>query len=139
MNRETAAAVTALNSGLLIFLAVVLFALVNHPGPTATAAAPWVADPELLDDPDEAVDPVVERGWGVYQAERCSACHSVAGVGSPRYPLDGVADRLTAEELRLWVVAPQEIRPGVRKRPYDHLSQEDVEALVAFLEILVEP
>ncbi len=140
MNRETAAAVTALNSGLLIFLAVVLFALVNHPGPTATAAAaPWVAEPALLDDPDDPVDPQVERGWGVYQAERCSACHSVAGQGSPRYPLDGVADRLSAQELRLWVVDPQEIRPGVRKRPYDHLSEEEVEALVAFLEILVEP
>lgn len=129
MNRETAAAVTAWNTGLLIFLAVVLFGLLNDPRPEEPL--PWMVA-------DEEVDPRVERGWAVYQEEGCSSCHSVAGRGSPRYPLDGVADRTTAEELRLWVVDPQQVQPGVRKRAYDHLSDEEVEALVAFLKILTE-
>jgi cytochrome c1 len=47
-----------------------------------------------------------------------------------------VADRLAADELRLWVVDPQRMRPGVRKRSFDHLPEEDVAALVAFLETL---
>lgn len=139
MNRETAAAVTALNSGLLIFFAVLLFGLLNDPGPPAATQLPWLAEPGAPGEPDEAVDPLVERGWTVYQAERCSSCHSIAGHGSPRFPLDGVAGRLTPAELRLWVVDPQQMRPGVRKQPYDHLSDEEVEALVAFLEVLREP
>jgi len=136
VNRETAAAVTAWNTGLLIFFAVVLFALLNDPGPWAAAAPPWTLMQHVTQDD---VTPDVERGWGVYQSERCSSCHSVAGQGSPRYPLDGVASRLSAEELRLWVVDPQEVRPGVRKRAYDHLPAEDVADLVSFLEILREP
>jgi mono/diheme cytochrome c family protein len=139
VNRETAAAVTALNSGLLIFFAVVLFGLLNDPGPPATAPLPWLAAPGAPGEPDEEVDPMVERGWTVYQGERCSSCHAIAGQGSPRFPLDGVASRLTPDELRLWVVDPQQMRPGVRKQPYDHLSEEEVDALVAFLRVLTEP
>jgi mono/diheme cytochrome c family protein len=144
VNRETAAAVTAANTGILIFLLVLLFALVNRPGPGAgergtggPQAPPW-ATVEESGPPAGPVDPLVERGWEVYLAERCSSCHSIAGQGSPRYPLDGVGARLAPEELRLWVVAPQRARPGVRKRPYDHLPEEDVDALVAFLETLLE-
>jgi mono/diheme cytochrome c family protein len=143
MNRETAAAVTAVNTGLLIFLAAVLFAMVNHPGPGEEAAGrggplepPWASTPIPEGEPEPVVDPLLERGWSIYLAERCSSCHSIAGRGSPRYPLDGVGDRLDPEQLRLWVVDPQRARPGVRKRPYDHLSDEDVGALVALLETL---
>jgi mono/diheme cytochrome c family protein len=139
MNRETAAAVTAWNTGLVIFFAVLLFGLLNHPGARDAVPAIWDSVAELHDDPDAAVDEVAERGWAVYQAERCSSCHAIAGVGSPRYPLDGVADRWSSEELRLWVVDPQEVSPGVRKRAYDHLPDEDVEALVTFLGLLIEP
>lgn len=145
MNRETAAAVTAANTGILIFLVVLVFALVNHPGPGAgergtggPQTPPW-ATIEEAEGVVAAPGPQVERGWEVYRAERCSSCHSIAGQGSPRYPLDGVGARLTPEELRLWVVAPQRARPGVRKRPYDHLPEEDVDALVAFLEGLRDP
>jgi mono/diheme cytochrome c family protein len=134
MNRETAAAVMGLQSGILIVLAVMLFALLNDPGPRTAAPLPGVAA-----SPEAPVNPVVERGWAVYQAERCSSCHSIAGEGSPRYPLDGVADRLGADELRLWVVDPQQMRPGVRKRGYDHLLEEDLAALVTFLEHLGTP
>jgi len=132
LNRETAAAVAAWNTGLLIFFAVVLFALLNHPGLGEATPPPWAGVAGL----EEGAGALVERGWAVYQAENCSTCHSVAGQGSPRYPLDGVGGRLTPAELRLWVVDPQQMRPGVRKRAYDHLPEEDVLALVALLEIL---
>ena len=134
MNRETAAAVAAWNTGLLILFAVVLFALLNHPGLGEVTPPPWVTGPEG----EGGAGAQVERGWAVYQAENCSTCHSIAGQGSPRYPLDGVGDRLAPAELRLWVVDPEQMRPGVRKRAYDHLSDEDVTALVALLEILRE-
>lgn len=138
MNRESAAAVVAFHTALLIFLAVVLFAMLNHDGPRMAAPPPPWAIPGIEGDPDAAPDPLVERGWAVYQGERCSSCHSIAGEGSPRYPLDGVASRLSADELRLWVVDPQRMRPGVRKRSYDHLPEADLAALVAFLELLEE-
>jgi cbb3-type cytochrome oxidase cytochrome c subunit len=131
MNRETTAAVTAAQTGLLIFIIVLLFALVNDPRTEVAGGLP-----PFLDDPDESVSPLVAEGWRVYQAERCSRCHSISGEGSPRYPLDGAADRLDARELRLWIVAPREMQPRVRKRAYDHLSEGEVEALVAFLQML---
>jgi mono/diheme cytochrome c family protein len=134
LNREKAAAVAAWNTGLLIFFAVVLFALLNHPGSGVATPPPWATGPES----EGRAGAQVERGWAVYQGENCSTCHSIAGQGSPRYPLDGVGDRLAPAELRLWVVDPQQMRPGVRKRAYDHLSDEDVAALVALLEILRE-
>jgi mono/diheme cytochrome c family protein len=141
VNRETSAAVTAVNTGLLIFCAVLLFAVVNHPGPGEARAgggepmAPWLIGLGAGELPDP-VEPAVERGWGVYLRERCASCHSIGGQGSPRYPLDGVGSALTPELLRLWVVDPQRARPGVRKRPFDHLSEDEVAELVALLETL---
>lgn len=135
MNRETAAAVTATNTGILIFLAAVLFAMVNHPGLRTVGAPepPWVLLAPEGEAP-ESVDPALERGWAVYQAERCSSCHSIAGQGSPRYPLDGVGDRLSAETLRYWVVDPQQADPTVRKRSFDHLPDDAVDDVVTLLQ-----
>lgn len=142
MTRETTAAVMALGTGMLILSAVALFALLNQPAPTAarptTPSQPRAA-PGLEESLDVAADPVVARGEAVYREQRCFACHAIAGQGSPRAPLDGVGSRLTPEELRLWVVAPQQIRPGVRKPAFDDLPEEDVVALVRFMEGLTVP
>lgn len=139
MNRETAAAITATNTGILIFLAAVLFALVNHPGlrTVGEPEPPWVLLAPEGEAP-EGVDPALERGWAVYQAERCSSCHSTAGQGSPRYPLDGVGDRHSAEVLRYWVIDPQRADPDVRKRSFDHLSEDQVADLVTLLRSFTE-
>jgi cbb3-type cytochrome oxidase cytochrome c subunit len=136
MNRESAAALTAINTTLLIFFSVVLFALLNNPLPTTVDPLPWESAAEAE---GVSVEPLVQQGWAIYRAEGCSWCHSIAGQGSPRYPLDGAADRNTREELRLWIVDPQQVRADVRKRRYDHLSNEEVAALVAFLQVLVNP
>jgi hypothetical protein len=58
--------------------------------------------------------------------------HSIGGEGNTRSPLDGVSGRLTEKEIRLWIVAPQEMNPAVAKRGYQ-LSEEDLNALVAYL------
>ena len=49
-------------------------------------------------------------------------------------PLDSVSGRLTEKEIRLWIVAPQEMNPAVAKRGYQ-LSEEDLNALVAYLAV----
>jgi hypothetical protein len=59
-------------------------------------------------------------------------CHSIQGKGNPRYPLDGAGSRLSPEEIRKWIVAPQEMKPRVRKKAYE-LSGDDLDALVDYI------
>jgi mono/diheme cytochrome c family protein len=80
----------------------------------------------------------IERGTAVYREQKCQACHSIAGAGNKRYPLDGVGSRLTEEEIRKWIVAPREMNPRVAKRAYK-LPQEDLDALVEYMKSLRKP
>jgi cytochrome c2 len=89
-------------------------------------AAPGIAMPQ---EPDRAT---IELGIKVYARERCRTCHSIAGDGNRRSPLDGVGSRLTEEEIRTWIVAPQQMDPKVRKRPYK-LPENELKAIVAYL------
>jgi hypothetical protein len=57
-------------------------------------------------------------------------------VGSRRYPLDGVGSKLSADDIRTWIVAPREMNPKVSKRAFDSLSPPDLEALVAYVSSL---
>jgi len=86
---------------------------------------------------------LVERGKAVYKEQKCSMCHSVADQGNKKGPLDDVGKRLTAEELRLWLIDPKvmtEKTKAARKPPMPSYSaklpKEDVEALVAYLQTL---
>ena len=47
-------------------------------------------------EPDKAA---VERGQKLYVSQKCSQCHSVAGKGNKKGPLDDVGSKLTADEL----------------------------------------
>ncbi len=129
-------------TGLLIVALAVVFAVQQNP---ATDARPDVEDVAPATMPDAGADtpapdvPAAEpaqaattRGRAVYAAHRCRACHSLEGEGNPRSPLDGVGARLTEREIRLWIVAPQEMNPAVRKRPFE-LPEDDLAALVAYL------
>jgi mono/diheme cytochrome c family protein len=75
----------------------------------------------------------LERGKAVYREQQCQACHSIAGVGSKRYPLDGVGSTLASDDIRKWIVAPREMNPRVVKRAFDKLPKTDLDALVAYL------
>jgi mono/diheme cytochrome c family protein len=86
----------------------------------------------------QSADPI-ERGRKVYEAERCSVCHSIGGKGNQKGPLDDVGSRLSVEDIRLWMVDA----PGMTKKTnaprkpmmksYTHLSKEDLDALVAYM------
>jgi len=130
-------------TGLLIVALAVLFAVIRNPAdeaPVAPSAQGTATGPEAGVVPPTADQPksegaqaaTVARGREVYVAQRCRACHSIDGEGNTRSPLDGVSGRLTEREIRLWIVAPQEMAPTVAKRGYQ-LSEEDLNALVAFL------
>jgi cytochrome c5 len=80
-----------------------------------------------------------ERGTKVYAEQKCSMCHSVAGKGNPKGALDDVGSRLTADDIRQWMVNPAEMTKKTkaeRKPPmkaYSNLSKEDLDALVAYM------
>jgi mono/diheme cytochrome c family protein len=80
-----------------------------------------------------SADADVARGKAVYAEQRCSACHSIAGAGNKRNPLDGVGSKLKEADIRKWIVAPREMNPKVRKRAFDKLSKADLDALVAYM------
>lgn len=81
----------------------------------------------------------VERGQKVYAAEKCSVCHSIADKGNKRGPLDDVGSRLSTEEIHAWIVSAPEMaaKTKAQRKPvmksYNHLSKDDVDALVAYM------
>jgi mono/diheme cytochrome c family protein len=82
-----------------------------------------------------------DAGKKVYEANKCGVCHSVAGVGNKKGPLEDAAAKLSADQIRQWIVDA----PGMaakanatRKPPMKAyaLPKEDVDALVAYIQSL---
>jgi mono/diheme cytochrome c family protein len=87
-----------------------------------------------------AQDAQIKRGQEVYGAQKCQVCHSVAGTGSKANPLDGVGKKLSAADIREWIVHPAEMTAKVKstKKPpmpakYGALPAADIDAMVAYL------
>ena len=80
-----------------------------------------------------------EKGAAVYAAQKCATCHALDGKGMAKGPLDGVGSKLTADEIKAWIVTPAEMTKkanATRKPPmraYASLPAADLDALVAFL------
>jgi len=88
-------------------------------------------------------DDAVKRGQEVYAAQKCSVCHAIAGKGNKQNPLDGVGTKLTADEIRQWIVNPTEMTKKTKstKKPpmpakYGKLPKEELDALVAYMQSL---
>lgn len=85
---------------------------------------------------------LVKKGEALYAAQKCSMCHSVAGKGNKKFPLDGVGKKLEEADIRAWIVDPasmhakQTEKPAMKMRAYKTLSEEDVNALVAYMQSL---
>jgi mono/diheme cytochrome c family protein len=86
-----------------------------------------------------AQDAKVERGKAVYTEQKCKMCHSIAGEGNAKGPLDDVGSKVSAADLKHWLVNPKEMTEktkSTRKPPmksYANLSAEDQDALVAYM------
>ena len=81
-----------------------------------------------------------EKGKAVYAAQKCSMCHSIAGVGGKASPLDGVGKKLSEADIRAWIVTPKEMTAKAKstKKPpmadrYAKLPAADIDALVAYM------
>jgi mono/diheme cytochrome c family protein len=84
-----------------------------------------------------------KQGEQVYTAQKCQACHSIAGKGGKASPLDGVGTKLSAAEIREWITHPTEMTAKTKstKKPpmpakYSKLPPADIDALVAYLQSL---
>lgn len=87
----------------------------------------------------QAAPAPADKGVAVYAAQKCSMCHSLDGKGQAKGPLDGVGKKMSADDIRKWIVTPAEMTAkanATRKpvmRAYPNLPKEDLDALVAYL------
>jgi mono/diheme cytochrome c family protein len=84
-----------------------------------------------------------KHGEAVYAAQKCSMCHAIAGKGKAANPLDGVGAKLSAADIKQWIVDPKGMtaKSGSTKKPpmpakYAGLPAADIDALVAYLSSL---
>lgn len=133
--REHWARTLAFLTGLLVLLLSAAFAAIQNPAATADGAS---------GSPPASATADAERGKAVYEDQGCARCHSIAGKGSPRSPLDGVGSRLDRAELHDWIVAAEAVQDELSpravsaKQGYAKLPAEDLEALIEYLRSLKE-
>jgi mono/diheme cytochrome c family protein len=86
-----------------------------------------------------AAQTAIDKGAAVYAAQKCSMCHSLDGKGQAKGPLDGIGTKLTADQIREWMLHPDDMakKANATRNPpmkaYPNLPKEDLDALVAFL------
>lgn len=90
----------------------------------------------------EAQTAAIEKGKQVYAAEKCQVCHSIGTVGNKKGPLDSVGAKLSADEIRQWIVSAPEMTAKTKatRKPamkaYANIAKEDLDSLVAYLQSL---
>ncbi|OGN10827.1 MAG: hypothetical protein A3B91_03515 [Candidatus Yanofskybacteria bacterium RIFCSPHIGHO2_02_FULL_41_29] len=88
----------------------------------------------------------IDAGKKLYTAKECSKCHKIAGKGNRAGSnLDGVASKLSADEIRGWLTNTIEMEKKLEHKPKVKMSSRiakmnlkdaDIEALVAYLQTL---
>jgi mono/diheme cytochrome c family protein len=79
----------------------------------------------------------VAAGKKLYETYNCQKCHKIGDVGKLT-PLDGVASKLTADEIKTWLVSPDEMTAKLKKKPKVKMKKQDykpgeVDAMMAYL------
>ena len=77
-------------------------------------------------------------GQVVFKVNKCAICHSIAGEGNKKGPLDGVGSRRPRAEIERWITDPVTMaaREGKDRKPamkpYS-LPKDELDALVGYL------
>ena len=61
---------------------------------------------------------LVDQGKKLYDANKCSDCHTIGGKGgrlTKQHPLDGVGTKLSAADIKKWFTATAEMEAKVEK------------------------
>jgi len=82
-----------------------------------------------------------KKGEQVYADQKCSLCHSVAGKGNAKGPLDTVGAKLKADEIRMWITDAKTMTEKTKAERKPVMKQftlppDEVDALVAYLTTL---
>lgn len=99
-------------------------------------ALPWTASAGQQPTAEQ-----IAHGTKVYAAQKCMICHSIDGRGNKKGPLDGVGTKLTADQIREWIVDPLEAAKKAKStakpvmKAYK-LAPADLDALVAYMKSL---
>jgi mono/diheme cytochrome c family protein len=90
-----------------------------------------------------AQDAKATKAIDIFVKQKCTTCHSIAGRGSKKGPLDDVGSKLTPAQIREWLVDPVAMaaktqppptrKPPMKKKP---MAPEEIDALVAYLSTL---
>jgi mono/diheme cytochrome c family protein len=88
-----------------------------------------------------AQDAKVAKGEKLFADQKCTLCHSIGDKGNKKGPLDGVATKIKADEIRDWLVDAKGMTAKTKptRKPEMKaytLPKEDVDALVAYLTTL---
>ena len=84
------------------------------------------------------------RGRRSTPRRSAQTCHAIAGKGNKQNPLDGVGAKLSADDIRKWIVDPDRDdgtrRSSTKKPPmpkkWASLPAADLDALVAYMQSL---
>jgi cytochrome c2 len=88
-----------------------------------------------------AQDAKVAKGKQLFADQKCTLCHSIGETGNKKGPLDGVASKISVEEIKSWITDPKAMTAKTKatRKPVMKqytLAAEDVDALVAYLATL---
>jgi mono/diheme cytochrome c family protein len=88
-----------------------------------------------------AQDPKVAKGQQLFADQKCTLCHSIGDKGNKKGPLDGVAAKVSADEIRSWITDAKGMTAKTKatRKPEMKaytLAKDDVDALVAYLSTL---
>ncbi|HZR23607.1 MAG TPA: cytochrome c [Vicinamibacterales bacterium] len=83
----------------------------------------------------------VAKGEKAYADNKCAMCHSIGDKGNKKGPLDGVASKYSAADLKAWIVdaAGMTAKTKAERKPAMKnytLPAEDVDGLVAYMQTL---
>jgi len=81
------------------------------------------------------------KGEKLFVDQKCSLCHSIAGKGNAKGPLDDVGSKDSPADIRAWIVDANAMtaKTGAPRKPVMKqfsLEKDDVDALVAYLTTL---
>ncbi|PIX59196.1 MAG: hypothetical protein COZ47_13720 [Lysobacterales bacterium CG_4_10_14_3_um_filter_64_11] len=131
--RERWARLVALLTGVLLLALAATLAGWHNRRTSLPAAAPAATTDQRA------------RGAQVYAEQGCARCHSLAGAGNPRLPLDDAASRHDKQALRQWIIADAAINANLSSRVrsakagYAQIPELDMTALIAYLQGVREP
>ena len=85
-----------------------------------------------------AQDAKIAKGEKLFTDQKCSMCHAIGDKGNKKGPLDGVATKLKADEIRGWIMDAKGMTATTKatRKPEMKaftLPKDDVDALVAYL------